>query len=128
MPWATRASTSLMLALAVVALPLILNQCVVSCDAHQAPVTAKGSPACHHTKPLSPGIGHLPTSCGHDHNGTTPTVVSNSIAPNRGSDSLVAVTPATPFVDRGIGEGLSPGGFLRRPVIPPPEHSLSLRI
>ena len=43
---ATRIAVAAILALAVVALPVVLAQCVESCEAHQR--TVASTPACHH--------------------------------------------------------------------------------
>jgi hypothetical protein len=78
------------LAVAVAAVPLMLDQCSATCEAHRA--TVSSTPACHHTGPTTPfRVGHTPNSCGHDHNGTLVTG-DNGLTPS--SRPLVAAVAA----------------------------------
>jgi hypothetical protein len=64
----TRIAVAACLALAVAALPMMLDRCSESCDAHRA--TVASTPACHHVVSAGPHITTAPAPCGHDHNGT----------------------------------------------------------
>ena len=63
------------LALAIAGLPVILDQCAESCDAHA--VTASMTPPCHHAVPAGTHFTKAPTTCGHDHTGSAFTAVKN---------------------------------------------------
>ena len=91
MSWTTRASTALILALAVATLPVVLDQCAASCEVHQPSATNGSQTTCHHAGALTPRMTQSPMPCGHDHHGTTVTIASNSVTPERGSMSMVAV-------------------------------------
>ena len=56
------------LAVAVGTVPLMLDQCTATCEAHHDSVAS--TPACHHAVSTGFHLGHAPNSCGHDHNGT----------------------------------------------------------
>jgi hypothetical protein len=61
-----RAASSLLVTIAIVALPVVLDYCVASCDEHQTLAVAA---SCHHGSPASPAtaVGRAASSCGHDH-------------------------------------------------------------
>jgi hypothetical protein len=62
-----RAAAAAIVAMAVGALPVVIDRCVESCGMDQtAPV---GAPSCHHTPSSSPHIASAPVPCGHDHRG-----------------------------------------------------------
>lgn len=67
----TRAVSAVLVALSVVAMPLVLDRCATDCAAHDTEATA--APACHHATPAATRIGHAPDVCGHDHSGTVVT-------------------------------------------------------
>jgi hypothetical protein len=121
----TRLSTAAVLALAVAAWPLVLDQCAASCVEHHE---AAGIPSCHQATTTSTRIGAMPTSCGHDHTRTTVTSAKTSPPVERGTYSIVAVVAlpapfAQAFSDRRL-LGHSPPGA-RRPL---DARSLPLRI
>jgi hypothetical protein len=66
------------LALAVAALPLMLDRCAGSCAAHQRAVA--NTPACHHVSSTGTRITRAPASCDHDHDGSAVAAVK-SVAP-----------------------------------------------
>jgi hypothetical protein len=86
----TRIVVAACLALAVAALPMMLDRCAESCDAHHA--TAAGTPACHHTVSTGPHITKAPAPCGHDHNGTAVTAAKSSVLTDRPFASLAVST------------------------------------
>jgi hypothetical protein len=76
----TNIAAAAVLALAVAALPLMLDRCAESCEAH--PSSVASTPACHHATATGTHITKAPASCGHDHNGTAVTAVTaKSCAP-----------------------------------------------
>jgi hypothetical protein len=52
------------LAVTMLAVPLIMVQCTASCDAGAGGFAA---PSCHHQPFPEARIGPVPTACGHDH-------------------------------------------------------------
>ena len=78
MPRLTRIAIGAVLALAVAALPLMLDRCAESCEAHQR--TAATAPACHHATPIGAHIAPGPASCGHDHHGVVVTAAKDAAA------------------------------------------------
>src|SRR5580765_7376465 len=85
----TRITIAAVLVLAVAALPLMLDRCAESCDAHQR--TVASAPACHHAAPIGTHITPAPTSCGHDHHGTAVTAAKD-VAATGPASALVATT------------------------------------
>jgi hypothetical protein len=63
------------LALALAALPVMLDRCVESCELHGA--VAASAPACHHAASTGTHITQAPAPCGHDHTGTSVTAVKS---------------------------------------------------
>ena len=85
----TRITVAAVLALAIAALPVVLDRCTESCEAHQHAVA--NTPPCHHVAVTGPKISQEPSRCGHDHSGT-PVVAAKSPAPTgRAFDSIVTV-------------------------------------
>jgi len=123
---ATRIATVAVLALAVAALPVVLDRCAESCEAHHDAVAS--TPSCHHATSAATRIGRVPAPCGHDHNSTVVTSAQGSTVASRSLDAMVAavempasLVPATSH--RRVLTHTPPGPSLT------PEHcSLSLRI
>jgi hypothetical protein len=88
----TRVVLAAVLAVAVAALPLMLDQCSATCEAHHDSVAS--TPACHQTATATTFlVGHAPTSCGHDHNGTLVTADNGLTATSRPLVASVAIVP-----------------------------------
>jgi hypothetical protein len=101
MSWLTRAGTAVVLAVALLALPLVLDRCAASCDAHPDIAT----PSCHHSAATTIGIGQTPSPCGHDHGGPVVVPADRIVHVLPAFDSAVAVavaavTPARASFDR----------------------------
>jgi len=62
---AANIATAAVLALAVAAMPILLDQCAESCEARHG--TVASTPACHHAGSTGTRVGHVPLPCGHDH-------------------------------------------------------------
>jgi hypothetical protein len=93
MSWMMRAGTAAVLAFALVALPLVLDQCAASCDAHHGATAA--TPRCHHAAATTTRIGQVPSPCGHDHGGTV-VMPANRVTPVLPTfDSAIAVPVAS---------------------------------
>jgi hypothetical protein len=111
----TRAGTAAALALALVALPLMLDRCAASCDAHHDDAAA--TPPCHHTVATTTGIGSAPSSCGHDHGGTV-VMPANRVAPVLPAcdvaiaAAVAAATPPSASFDRFTQTHDPPGSSL----------------
>jgi hypothetical protein len=88
----TRIAVAAVLAAAVAALPMVLDRCAASCDAHQNAVTT--APACHHATPTGTRITRSPASCGHDHNATALTA-AEMVARTARAFALVAMLPGS---------------------------------
>lgn len=123
---AMRFATAAALALAVAALPVVLDQCADSCEAHRNAMAS--TPSCHHATSSGTRIKQVPTRCGHDHNGTAATSAPGSPLADRSLDHVVATvelpTSLTPVLSvRRVLTHAPPG-----PSSPPPDRSLPLRI
>jgi len=104
------------LAAAIAALPIVLDRCAESCEAHQH--SAAAPPTCLHAAIPGTKISSAPTVCGHDH-GATAVGPAKSSTPSAGTYSIVTI-------DGGI-DGRPPANA-RVGVLPhsPPNSSLSL--
>jgi hypothetical protein len=78
MSWTARALVAIVLTVACATLPLVLDQCAASCEAH----TSTSGPGCHHAASTRVRVGRVPAPCGHDHSGpvTTLTAASSPVA------------------------------------------------
>jgi hypothetical protein len=104
-------------ALAIAALPLVLDRCAESCEAHRPTVTS--APACHHVTSTGAHIAQVPSSCGHDHSGATVVAAKNPVPAGRTFDATVAVdTRSTPASLAWAN--------LRLPPHSPPDASLTI--
>jgi hypothetical protein len=83
MSWTGRASVAILLVVACVALPVVLDQCATSCEAH---ASSSAAPRCHHNGSSTERIGRTPAPCGHDHHGP---VATAAVAPSPASRPLV---------------------------------------
>src|SRR5712692_388825 len=123
---ATRTATAVVLMLAVAALPVVLDRCAESCQAHQD--TIASSPSCHHPTSAAFRIGHVPTACGHDHTGTAVTWAKSSAPAGRSFGPLVAAADVPTSLtsaasDQCVVADGPPGSSIR-----PDARSLPLRI
>lgn len=114
-------TTAAALVLALACLPVVLDQCVASCDAHQAAAT---TPPCHHIQSTGTRFSHATTGCNHDH-ASVGAAQSASSVPQR--TFAVAVRPSPPLPAMRLSR-------LRSTSAPPgspgpiPSSSLPLRI
>jgi len=54
----------MLVAVAILALPIVLDYCVASCEGHQS----LAAPSCHHVSASkTAAVGRASSSCGHDH-------------------------------------------------------------
>src|SRR5436190_21973398 len=88
----TRVAISIVLAVALAALPLALDQCAASCEVYHHAVA--GTPSCHHATAPATRLGRVPVPCGHDHTGTVVAAANQASALLRAFDSAVAVLTA----------------------------------
>ena len=115
-----------LLALAIMALPVLLDRCAESCEAHLDAVAS--APACHHATSTGTRIAPMPTQCGHDHTGTVVTAATSPAPNGRTFDSIVAID-GQPALASATETTLRV-----RPHSPPPlsltvdGHSLPLRV
>jgi hypothetical protein len=77
------------LALAIFALPVVLDRCAESCEAHLD--TIASAPACHHGTSTGTRIAPVPTQCGHDHTATVVTAATSPAPHGRTFESIVAI-------------------------------------
>jgi len=80
---AIRTAVAGILVLAIAALPVMLDRCAASCDAHQNAIAS--TPECHHATSTGMHLSQVPGRCGHDHNGTAVSAASGN--PPRGGPS-----------------------------------------
>jgi hypothetical protein len=86
---ATKIAVAAVVALAMAVLPVVLDQCTGSCEAHRD--TVASTPACHHPTSTGTHIAHVPTPCAHDHNGTAITAANDPARTGTAFHSVVAV-------------------------------------
>lgn len=84
---AMRMSAATALALAVAVLPVMLDRCSESCEAHRTAVAS--TPPCHHTTANGTHISQVPDRCGHDHGGTAVMAAKGQAPTGRAFDSIV---------------------------------------
>src|SRR5258707_15766623 len=84
---ATRIAIAAILGVAIAALPVVLDRCAESCEAHQH--TGASTPACHHAAPTGTHISQVPAPCGHDHHGTAVMAAKGPASTGRGFASTV---------------------------------------
>jgi hypothetical protein len=85
----TTRTVAAVLALAIIAMPVVLDRCAELCEAHHD--TVASAPACHHAASSGTRIAPVPTQCGHDHTGTAVTAAKSSAPTGRAFDSIVAI-------------------------------------
>jgi hypothetical protein len=92
----TRLVVAALLCFAIAALPVVLDRCADSCEAHQH--IAASTPACHHAASTGTHVSQVPSPCGHDHNATALTAAKRPAPTERAFDSSVAIdnAPAMP--------------------------------
>src|SRR5437899_7964902 len=86
---ATRIAVAAVQAVAIAALPVLLDRCAESCEAHQS--TVASTPACHHAASAGTHVSQVPAPCGHDHNATALSVTKSPAPTGRVFDSIVAL-------------------------------------
>src|SRR5437763_16456176 len=86
-------STAAVLMLAITALPVILDRCAGTCEAHRDAVAS--APACHHAASPGTHLGRVPGRCGHDQRDTAVTA-TKSAAPSGLIGSIIVASAATP--------------------------------
>jgi hypothetical protein len=64
-----RGAIAAVLGLAIAVLPVVLDQCAGSCEAHQQ--IAVSTPECHHAASTGTHVSPAPSPCGHNHNAAT---------------------------------------------------------
>jgi len=69
-------------------LPVVLDRCAESCEAHQN--AAAATPECHHATSTGMRISHAPIPCGHDHSGTAVAAAQNPAPTERAFDSTIS--------------------------------------
>jgi hypothetical protein len=113
------------LACAIAGLPVVLDQCVESCEAHRSAISS--APTCHHVAPASTRIGGVPSPCGHDHSAVV-TAAAYAVLKGPSIDVAVAIeAPPPPAISQSTARGpfsqSPPGSSLTFE-----RHSLPLRI
>src|ERR1700676_4778239 len=98
---ATEIAVAAVVALAMAVLPLVLDQCAGSCEAHRDAVAS--TPACHHTTSTGTHIAHVPNPCAHDHNRTVIAAANNPAPTGMGFHSVVAGEWRSPLVSTAGG-------------------------
>src|SRR5665213_288528 len=90
-------AVAVLLSIAFAGAPVVLDQCVASCEANAADL-ASSTPECHHTKAVTTSrVDPSPTPCGRDHN-TATTVAADGNQGAQPTMLLVALTVnALPF-------------------------------
>src|SRR5258707_13049561 len=94
---ATRIAIAALLAVTITALPIVLDRCAESCEAHRH--SAAVTPPCHHASATGAHVSSVPTPCGHDH--------SASAVPGRSSPA-----PSAPPFPSTRRVGAPPAGGL----------------
>jgi hypothetical protein len=103
----TRVVLAAVLAIAVAAVPLILDQCSAACEAHHE--SAASAPSClHAATPTAVHVRHAPSSCGHDHDGSLITSDNGVTATSRPLVTNVAALAIYIRPAIAISQGLRP--------------------
>jgi hypothetical protein len=123
---AMRFATAVALALAVAALPVVLDQCAESCEAHRDAIAS--TPECHHATPAGTPIKQVPTRCVHGHNGTAATSAQGSTPADRSLESVAAAFELPAFLTLTLSVRRAPTHDPPGPSSPPPSRFLPLRI
>src|ERR1700674_3063441 len=122
----TKIAGAAVVALAMAVLPVVLDQCAGSCEAHRH--TIASTPACHHSTSTGTHIAHVPIPCGHDHNGTALAAANNPAPTGTAFHSIVAVDSRPTLVSPAAASlrvrPHSPPGF----ALTPDRRSLPLRV
>jgi len=87
-----RVTTATVVLFAVVAVPLVLDQCAATCDAHRD--VAISTPKCHHSGSAGTHIGATPRPCGHDHSGAAATASKSADPSSQRIALMSAIAPA----------------------------------
>jgi hypothetical protein len=85
---ATRIATAAMLMAALACLPVLLDHCSASCEAHQTDAAA--TPPCHHAQGAAAHVGHVPAACHHDHAASIGALQAAPSAPQHSIDTIGA--------------------------------------
>jgi hypothetical protein len=113
MSWTARALVAIVLTVACATLPLVLDQCAASCEAHSSATSTSG-PSCHHAASTQARVGSVPAPCGHDHSGPATTLAAAPSPIGRTPISVLVVSVdaivAADLSGRGIdvGDAISP--------------------
>jgi hypothetical protein len=86
---AIRTAIAGVLALAIAALPVVVERCATSCDAHRS--TLARTPECHHAAGSGTRLSPLPRQCGHDHSGATVASANGTASTERSLDSITTL-------------------------------------
>jgi hypothetical protein len=117
-----QSATAAVLVVAVAALPVILDRCAVTCEAHQ---DVEATPACHHGSVEGTHIVPAPGACGHDH-GETVVTAAKAVRAARQTDAwVIGDVPVRPLAEaphatRPVHIGPSPPGSLPLAVVSAP--------
>src|SRR6266511_389386 len=85
----TRTAVAAALTLALAAVPVVLDRCTETCEAHRN--TVASAPPCHHVTATGTHLSQAAAACGHDHNGTAVAAANNPAPTGRAFDSVAAV-------------------------------------
>jgi hypothetical protein len=92
-----RIATAATLAIALSAVPAVLDQCTDDCQAHVPGISTP--PVCHHDRSTGPHIGHAPAACNHDHSASIGALPAPPAAPHHAADALAAAATSTRTAD-----------------------------
>jgi hypothetical protein len=84
-----RLTVAVLLALAIAALPAVLDRCAESCQAHQHIVAS--TTACHHAVSTGTRLSRVPSRCRHDDDATALTAAKRPAPAGRAFDSIAAM-------------------------------------
>ena len=90
---AVRLTVAMLLAGAIAGLPIVLDQCAASCDAHQSAATA--TPPCHHAQTTGAQFQPASPDCHHDHAASLGALPSTTSPQERHGLAM----PWTPFAE-----------------------------
>jgi hypothetical protein len=93
MAGAVRIATAAALMAALACLPIVLDQCSASCEAHQVDAAA---PPCHHVHGSAARIGHAPAACDHDHSASIGALQGAPSVPQHSIDTVALAAAQMP--------------------------------
>jgi hypothetical protein len=113
--------TATMLALSLMAVPVVSDWCGISCEAAHTRRSQTAS-VCHHVNSTTPLVASVPVPCGQNHQ---PVIVASAATPAAASRAVVAMSPVAK-VGCGGSSGTVIATIFHHEAVPSPPFPLVL--